>query len=199
MNKLFIRLLQLRGLTPSFLNPKYEELADPFILQDMDQAVDRIKQAIKRQEKILIYGDYDVDGVTSSTLMEEALELAGIKPENIIIMLPDRFADGYGMSPKLIKKAKATGTTLVITVDCGSRNHAIIDELNHIEDEVSVYDVKKITFKMQNDYILQVYDVANISAVNTDKNFICINENGKSYFININHLIEVVVEYDYNS
>ena len=140
MNKLFIRLLQLRGLTPSFLNPKYEELADPFILQDIDQAVDRIKQAIKRQEKILIYGDYDVDGVTSSTLMEEALKLVGIKPENITIMLPDRFADGYGMSPKLIKKAKTTSTTLVITVDCGSRNHAIIDELNHEHIDTIVTD-----------------------------------------------------------
>ena len=140
MNKLFIRLLQARGLTPSFLNPKYEELTDPCVLQDMNKAVARIEQAIQGQEKILIYGDYDVDGVTSSTLMEEALKLAGIKPENITIMLPDRFADGYGMSPKLIKKAKTVGASLVITVDCGSRNHAIIDELNHEHIDTIVTD-----------------------------------------------------------
>ena len=133
MNKLFIRLLQARGLTPAFLNPKYEDLSDPFTLQDMDKAISRIRQAIANHEKILIYGDYDVDGVTASTVMEQTLKLAGVTPENITIMLPDRFADGYGMSPKLIKRAKEQGVKLVITVDCGSRNHAIIDELNTLK------------------------------------------------------------------
>lgn len=140
MNKLFIRLMESRGLKPSFLNPKYEDLTDPFILQDMDKAVDRIKKAVKDDEHILIYGDYDVDGVTSSTLMEEALKLAGVKPDHIDIMLPDRFADGYGMSPKLIERAKGSNTTLVITVDCGSGNHAIIDELNHEHIDTIVTD-----------------------------------------------------------
>ena len=140
MNKLFIRLMESRGLKPSFLNPKYEDLTDPFILQDMDKAVDRIKKAIEDDEYILIYGDYDVDGVTSSTLIEEALKLAGVKPDHIDIMLPDRFADGYGMSPKLIERAKNTKTTLVITVDCGSGNHAIIDELNHEHIDTIVTD-----------------------------------------------------------
>ena len=140
MNKLFIRLMESRGLKPSFLKPKYEDLTDPFILQDMDKAVDRIKKAIEDDEQILIYGDYDVDGVTSSTLMEEALKLAGVKPDRIIIMLPDRFAEGYGMSPKLIERAKNAKTTLVITVDCGSGNHAIIDELNHEHIDTIVTD-----------------------------------------------------------
>ena len=72
----------------------------------MEKAINRIKAAIKNQSKILIYGDYDVDGVTASTLMEEALILAGVNPNDITIMLPDRFADGYGMSPKLITRAK---------------------------------------------------------------------------------------------
>lgn len=130
MNKLFIQLLEARGLTPDFLNPRYEDLADPFTLQDMEKAIARIQQAIENQEKILIYGDYDVDGVTASTVMEETLKLAGLEPENITIMLPDRFADGYGMSPKLVEHAKEQGITLVITVDCGSRNHEIVSELN---------------------------------------------------------------------
>ena len=140
MNKLFVRLLESRGLTPAFMNPKYEELTDPFTLTDMDKAVDRIEKAIADNEPILIYGDYDVDGVTSSTLMEEALKLSGAEPKNITIMLPDRFADGYGMSPKLIDKAKELGTKLVITVDCGSRNHAIIDELNELKIDTIVTD-----------------------------------------------------------
>lgn len=140
MNKLFVHLLRARGLTPSFLNPQYEDLADPFTLFGMTEAVARIEQAIKKREKIFIYGDYDVDGVTSSTLMEEALKLAGIKPESIEIMLPDRFADGYGMSPRLITRAKEQGAKLVITVDCGSRNHAIIDELNELGIDTIVTD-----------------------------------------------------------
>ena len=140
MNKLFIRLLESRGLTPDFLSPKYEQATDPFTLPGMKEAVNRIKRAIKNNEKILIYGDYDVDGVTASTLMEQALQLTGINPANIQIMLPDRFADGYGMSPKLIKKAKDQGITLVITVDCGSGNRNIVDELNTLHIDTIVTD-----------------------------------------------------------
>ena len=140
MNKTFIRLLEKRGFKPSFLNPKYEEGIDPFKLADMDKVVARIKKAIEAQEKTLIYGDYDVDGVTSSTLMEQALIMAGVQPQNLEIMLPDRFADGYGMSPKLITRAKKQGITLVITVDCGSHNHAIIDELSTLGIDTIVTD-----------------------------------------------------------
>ena len=140
MNKLFIRLLEARGLKPSFMNPRYDELSDPYILPDIDKAVDRIKKAIRENEHILIYGDYDVDGVTASTVMEGALKLAGVRPAHISIMLPDRFADGYGMSPKLIDRAKEQGNKLVITVDCGSSNHAIIDELNQLGIDTIVTD-----------------------------------------------------------
>ena len=130
MSKIFERLTEKRHLTDDFLHPQYEKRTDPFTLHDMDKAIARIKQAIEAQEKILIYGDYDVDGVTASTVMADTLTLAGINPDHIEIMLPDRFADGYGMSPKLITRATDHKITLVITVDCGSRNHAIIDELN---------------------------------------------------------------------
>ena len=140
MNKLFIQLLESRHITDDFLHPKYENLTDPYLIPDMEKAVSRIEEAIKNSEHVLIYGDYDVDGVTASTLMEDALTLAGIKPENITIMLPDRFADGYGMSPKIIQKAKDTNTTLVITVDCGSSNHDIIRELNTLKIDTIVTD-----------------------------------------------------------
>ena len=129
MNKFFTQLVKARHLSDDFLHPRYENLTDPLMLPDMNKAIDRIKKALNTAEKILIYGDYDVDGVTASTLMEQALKMAGAK--NIEVMLPDRFIDGYGMSERLIKRAKEDGFTLVITVDCGSRNHAIIDELNH--------------------------------------------------------------------
>lgn len=140
MNKIFIQLVKQRGLDDNFLNPDYNHLTDPYQLPGMKQVVERIQQAIKNQEKILIYGDYDADGVTASTLMEQALILAGVKPEYITIMLPDRFADGYGMSPKLIPIAKEKGISLVITVDCGSHNHAIIDELTTLNIDSIVTD-----------------------------------------------------------
>ena len=140
MNKLFVQILEKRHFTDGFLHPKYENLTDPYVLNDMEKAVNRIKKAIENGEKILIYGDYDVDGVTASTLMEDALVLAGVKPKNLEIMLPDRFIDGYGMSPRLIKKATEDKITLVITVDCGSRNHAIIEELNEQKIDTIITD-----------------------------------------------------------
>ena len=140
MNKLFVQILEKRHLTDDFLHPKYENLTDPCELNDMEKAVARIKTAIKNREKILIYGDYDVDGVTASTLMENALILAGAKPENLAIMLPDRFIDGYGMSPRLIKKAIKDQVKLVITVDCGSKNHAIIEELTEQKIDTIITD-----------------------------------------------------------
>lgn len=140
MNKLFVQLLEKRHLTDDFLHPKYESLTDPYKLNDMKKAVARIKTAIKNQEKVLIYGDYDVDGVTASTLMEDALTLAGVKSENLKIMLPDRFLDGYGMSPRLIKTAIENQIKLIITVDCGSKNHAIIEELNEQKIDTIITD-----------------------------------------------------------
>ncbi|MDO5480486.1 MAG: single-stranded-DNA-specific exonuclease RecJ [Candidatus Saccharibacteria bacterium] len=138
MNKIFTQLTKNRHLTPDFISPKYENLEDPDSLPDMKKALKRIEKAIKTGEKVLIYGDYDVDGVTASTLMEQALKMAGLT--EVEIMLPDRFVDGYGMSERLIKRAKKDQITLVITVDCGSRNHAIIDELNHENIDTIVTD-----------------------------------------------------------
>ena len=140
MNKLFAQLVEKRHLSEAFLHPRYEDLTDPFGLTDMDKAVSRIKKALNNNEEILIYGDYDVDGITASTLMEQALILAGISPKNIEIMLPDRFADGYGMSPRLIERAKKDQITLVITVDCGSSNYAVIDELNTLQIDTIITD-----------------------------------------------------------
>ena len=140
MSKIFERLVEKRHLTDDFLHPQYEKRIDPFTLHDMDKAIARIKQAVEAQERILIYGDYDVDGITASTVMADALTLAGVTPDHIEIMLPDRFADGYGMSPKLITHAKDHQVTLVITVDCGSRNHVIIDELNTLGIDTVITD-----------------------------------------------------------
>ena len=138
MNKIFVQLLKNRGIPESFLKPKYENLSDPFLLPDMKKAVDRIIKAREKNEKILVYGDYDVDGITSTAIMVKTLKLIGIS--DILTMLPDRFVDGYGMSKRLVERAKNENVKLVITVDCGSNNAEIIDDLKAAGVEVIVTD-----------------------------------------------------------
>lgn len=138
MTELFRKLLKKRGFSDAFLHPKYEDSLDPFLLPDMKKAVERISEAIKKGEKILVYGDYDADGITASVLMKETLEMAGAK--EVMVMLPDRFKDGYGMSNKVIERAKKDGVGLVITVDCGSGNLEIIEELNKLSIDTIVSD-----------------------------------------------------------
>ena len=146
MNKLFKELLEKRGLTPDFLDPKYENLTNPNELPDMKKAVDRILQAKEKGEKVLIYGDYDVDGVTATTIMARSLKAAGIK--DLSTMLPDRFVDGYGMSSRLIERAKKEKIQLVVTVDCGSNNDVIIDQLNQEKIDVIVTDHHEVSGKL---------------------------------------------------
>ena len=138
MSKIFEQLVERRGLTREFLRPRYEECATPGALPDMAAAVQRLGQAKARGEKVLIYGDYDVDGVTASTALDEALRLAGIKVAGV--MLPNRFTDGYGMSRKVVERARETGAKLVVTVDCGSRNQEIVQELLEAGVETVVTD-----------------------------------------------------------
>ncbi|MBQ1528090.1 DHH family phosphoesterase, partial [Candidatus Saccharibacteria bacterium] len=138
MSKLFEELVKKRGFTSSFLKPEYEGLPSPWLLPDMKKAVGRISEAVKRGEKVIIYGDYDVDGVTASTVLGEALRLAGAK--EVEVMLPDRFKDGYGMSEKVVERAKETGASLVVTADCGSGNKEIVAELKKEGVETIVTD-----------------------------------------------------------
>ena len=91
----------------------------PFLLSGMDKAVERILKAITDREKIVIYGDYDVDGVTSTVLLVEALALLGAE---VTPYIPDRFDEGYGINTDALDKLKAMGCSLVISVDCGVRS-----------------------------------------------------------------------------
>lgn len=141
MTKIFEELLKKRGISDDFLNPKYSlNLAEE--LPDIEKAMARIIQAINQKERVLVYGDYDVDGVTASTLMYDCLRLAGI--EKVFVMLPDRFVDGYGMSRRSIERAKELGASLIVTVDCGSNNAEVIDELKAQGIDVVVTDHHEI-------------------------------------------------------
>ena len=138
MSELFDRLVKKRGFSEGFLRPNYEKLPSPFLLPDMKKAVERILEARNRGEKVIVYGDYDADGVTASVVMNETLKLTGIL--EVETMLPDRFLDGYGMSERVVKRAEETGAKLVITVDCGSANKKIVEELSRAGVETIVTD-----------------------------------------------------------
>jgi len=100
----------------NFLNPSLNNLYDPMLMPDMKEAVDRIRTAIDRKETVLVHGDYDADGITSTALLVSALRRLGLKT---FYHIPNRFTEGYGVSSKGIEKAKICGAGLIITVDCG--------------------------------------------------------------------------------
>lgn len=115
------RLLAGRGLRTAsqaraYIRPSLESLHDPFLMQDMGAAVDRLCQAIDNHERIMVYGDYDVDGTTAVALMYSFLRT---QTENLIYYIPDRYTEGYGISTKGIDTAKEKGCSLVIALDCG--------------------------------------------------------------------------------
>ena len=129
VEQIFEQILKNRGISKenreAFLNPNYDNQHDPFLLPDMKKAVERLLIAHKKQEKITVYGDYDVDGVSASTVILTAFEKFGFK--NVDYFLPDRFKDGYGMNERGVRVLADRGTNLILTVDCGSLNHAEID------------------------------------------------------------------------
>jgi len=100
-----------------FLNPSYEDLHEPNLLKDMTKSVARILKAIEAGEKILIWGDYDVDGTTGTVVLRKALEILGAETG---FHVPNRFTEGYGLNIPALEKAKERNYSLVITVDCGS-------------------------------------------------------------------------------
>lgn len=121
INPILCRLLIDRGITTGeeakrFFRPSLTDLHDPFLMDGMDAAVERINQALGRKERILVYGDYDVDGTTAVALVYRFL---GQFTTNIDYYIPNRYNDGYGVSFKGIDYAKETGVKLVIVLDCG--------------------------------------------------------------------------------
>jgi single-stranded-DNA-specific exonuclease len=121
VNMVIARLLVQRGIktfneAKSFFRPRLSDLLNPFLMKDMDKAVTRIEQAIGNKEKVLIYGDYDVDGTTSVAMMYSFLKS---RIEQIEYYIPNRYSEGYGISPQSINYAIDNGFTLVIALDCG--------------------------------------------------------------------------------
>lgn len=139
---LFNRILKARGITPEqkavFLSPNYDAKHDPFLLPDMQAAVERLVAARDRQERITIYGDYDIDGLTATTVLLDALASFGF--EQVKAFIPNRFTEGYGMTVDAVERIAKDGADLIVTVDCGSLSHKEITRAKELGVEVIVTD-----------------------------------------------------------
>ena len=121
INPILGLLLIRRGITTEsaarrYFRPQLADLINPFLMKDMDVAVDRLNDAMGRKERILVYGDYDVDGCTAVALVYKFLQQFY---SNIDYYIPDRYDEGYGISEKGLKYAQETGVKLIIILDCG--------------------------------------------------------------------------------
>jgi single-stranded-DNA-specific exonuclease len=136
------RVLAARGLTDpdaakSFLTPQLEHLHSPALLTGMPEALERLRAAIAAHEKILIYGDYDVDGTVSVVILKKAIELAGGQAS---FHVPHRLKDGYGMRADVIERAAAMGVRLIISVDTGIRAGEVVQGARELGIDVIVTD-----------------------------------------------------------
>jgi single-stranded-DNA-specific exonuclease len=120
-----------------FLTPSLEDLHDPLTMRDMPQAVERLLRAIRSHEKILIYGDYDVDGTSSVVLLTKAIELAGGAADYHV---PHRLKDGYGMRAEVVEAAAEQGVKLIVSVDTGIRAAEVVARANQLGIDVIVTD-----------------------------------------------------------
>ena len=142
LNKIIGKIIVNRNVTSDedvriFITPTRDDFHDPFLFKGMDIAVDRILQAINNKEKIIIYGDYDVDGITSTTVLKKYLqERGGI----VNTYIPNRLNEGYGLNKEAIKKIKEMGTDLIITVDCGISGIEEVKYAKELGIEVIVTD-----------------------------------------------------------
>ena len=133
INNLLAKILVNRGITTEknikeFLNPTRKDFYNPYLMPDMEKAVERILKAIEDKEKVLIYGDYDVDGITSVTVLKSFLEERGL---NVDEYIPNRLDEGYGLNKPAVEKIANEKYTLMITVDCGI---SAIEEVKYAND-----------------------------------------------------------------
>ena len=149
---LFERGIQDQESLKKFLEPSLEDLHDPYLLHDMDKAVERIRQAIEEGENILIYGDYDADGMTSASIVKESLEQLGAECR---VYLPNRFTDGYGPNASVYKYfIEQEGISLIVTVDNGVAGHEAIELAQSMGVDVIVTDHHSMPETLPNAYAI---------------------------------------------
>ena len=156
ISKNIAKILNARNITDmnsvkKYFSDEYEEGYDPFLMHDMQKAVDRINEAIENEEKILVYGDYDADGITSTVLLVETLISMGA---NVSSYIPNRFEEGYGPNKEAFTKIIDSGITLIITVDNGIAGVEEVDIANELGCDVIVTDHHKIQDTIPNAYAI---------------------------------------------
>ena len=156
ISKNIAKILNVRNITDmtsvkKYFSDEYEEGYDPFLMHDMQKAVDRINEAIENEEKILVYGDYDADGITSTVLLVETLISMGA---NVSSYIPNRFEEGYGPNKEAFTKIIDSGITLIITVDNGIAGVEEVDLANELGCDVIVTDHHKIQDTIPNAYAI---------------------------------------------
>lgn len=139
-NNIFDQLLKSRKISDrdSFLHPKYQSFGDVFLLPDMEKAVKRIKEASLKKQKIVIYGDYDIDGLSASCVLYNAFEAFGFK--DVEVYIPNRFIEGYGLTIGSVDRIKEMRADLIVTVDTGSLSHKEVDHANSLGIDVIITD-----------------------------------------------------------
>lgn len=145
ISPILCQLLVQRGITTfseakSFFRPQLTELYDPFLMNDMDKAVDRLNQAIGRKEKILVYGDYDVDGITAVALVYKFLRKFFCSKSQVDFYIPDRYTEGYGVSYQGIDYAAKNKFNLVIALDCGIKAVEKVEYANSLGVDFIICD-----------------------------------------------------------
>ena len=156
ISKNIAKILNARNITDmtsvkKYFSDEYEEGYDPFLMHDMQKAVDRINEAIENEERILVYGDYDADGITSTVLLVETLISMGA---NVSSYIPNRFEEGYGPNKEAFTKIIDSGITLIITVDNGIAGVEEVDLANELGCDVIVTDHHKIQDTIPNAYAI---------------------------------------------
>ena len=146
------RVMAGRGISVDeaehFLQPSIRDLMpDPSTFTDMDEAANRVAEAVQRQEQVAIFGDYDVDGATSSAVLCRFLNHNGLDPE---IYIPDRIFEGYGPNPTAIREFAERGTKLVVAVDCGSTSFEAFEEAANVGVDVVVFDHHQVGSELPN-------------------------------------------------
>lgn len=142
LSPLTARILVRRGYGDAaaahqFLHPSLDSLHDPFLMKGMEAAARRLLEAVRGNEKILLYGDYDVDGTTSIVLLSKVLQMAG---SDAGFHVPHRLKDGYGMRPEVIREAAENGTRLIVSVDTGIRANEVVKYARELGVDVIVTD-----------------------------------------------------------
>ena len=156
ISKNIAKILNARNITDmtsvkKYFSDEYEEGYDPFLMHNMQKAVDRINEAIENEEKILVYGDYDADGITSTVLLVETLISMGA---NVSSYIPNRFEEGYGPNKEAFTKIIDSGITLIVTVDNGIAGVEEVDLANELGCDVIVTDHHKIQDTIPNAYAI---------------------------------------------